>query len=503
MGWFRSVFEAIGGRKNSIDFSQALIDLFTSQRSKSGTSVTVDTALKVTTVLACTRALAEGISQLPIKLMLEDAQEQKTVAREHPVHKVLARRPNEWMNSFSLRETLMYHAVLCGNAFAYKNIVRGQLRELIPIPPGYVTVRRQSDYSLVYEVTDAANGLIGRFTRAQIFHLTGPSWNNYSGLEIIRIAREAIGLSIATEENHAFLHANGSQVGGILTTEAPLNDTDIARIKALWAQSHEGGENKFKTAVFDKGLTYKAMGMSGVDTQHLQTREHQIQEICRAMGVFPMIIGFADKTATFASAEAFFTAHVMLSLGPWVQRWQDAVNTQLLTEKEFDQGYFCKLFTAGLMRGDARARAAFYQFGILTGWMTRNEARNLEDMNRLEGLDEPLVPLNMGAAGSEQGGPNAPDAAQPANVLPNIAIASKSVVDAMRNALLGHNGGPPLDDVDGTRRDVSRQGAGRVLSAANEALIRDAGALIGQADSKLITVLDKLKTAPEAPDEGE
>jgi HK97 family phage portal protein len=488
----------VRGRQNNIDFSQALRDFFTSQRSKSGPAVTIDTALGVTTVLACTRALAEGNAQLPIKIMLEDDQEQKTVARDHAVHKVLSRRPNEWMNSFSFRETMMYHAVLTGNAFAFKNIVRGNLRELIPIPPGYVTIRRQPDYSLVYEITDATKGTIGTFTRAQIFHLTGPSWNNYSGLEIIRLAREAIGLSIATEENHAFLHANGSQVSGLLSTDQAVDEKGILRIKALWAQSREGRENKGGTAVLDKNFKYTPMGMSGVDTEHLATREHQIQEICRAMGVFPMIIGFADKTATFASAESFFTAHVVLSLSPWVQRWQDAVNTQLLTEKEFDGGYFCKLFTAGLLRGDARARAAFYQVMVLTGIFTRNECRSLEDMNKLEGLDEPLVPLNMGAAGTEQGGPNAPDA-QPANTLPNIAIAPKGLVDAMRVALMGHNRGPRLDDE--ARRDA-RQNAGRVLSAANETLIRDATDLIGQADGKLITVLDKLKTAPEVPDDG-
>jgi HK97 family phage portal protein len=494
MGWLNSVYQAVRGRQNSVDFSQALIDFFTSQRSKAGTPVTVETALKVTTVLACARALAEGIAQLPIKIMLEDDQEQKTVARDHPVHKVLSRRPNEWMNSFSLRETLMYHAVLCGNAFAFKVMVRGLLKELIPIPPGYVQVRRQPDYSLVYQVSDSQGGIIGLYTRAQIFHITGPSWDNYRGLEIIRLAREAIGLSIATEENHAYLHANGSQVGGILTTDAALDETSLQRIKLLWSQSHEGGANKFKISVLDKGLEYKPMAMSGVDTEHLATREHQIQEICRAMGVFPMIIGFADKTATFASAESFFTAHVVLSLSPWIQRFQDAVNTQLLSEKEFDSGYFCKLFTAGLLRGDWRARAAFYQIMVLTGIFTRNECRGLEDMNKLDGLDEPLVPLNMGAAGTEQGGPNAP-----ATSLPNVAIAPKGLVDAMRAALMGHNGGPRLDD--DVRRDA-RQNAGRVLSAANETLIRDATDLIGQADGKLTSVLAKLETAPEVPDEG-
>lgn len=507
-GLFGSLTDAaasVAERMNVTDIAPLLLRNF-GMRSKSGASVNVDTALGVTTVFAATRALAEGIAQIPLKLMVEDEKGNKASDRKHSVHRVLARKPNQWMTPFAFRETMMYHAVLTGNAFAFKVMIgpakSRQLRELIPIPPGNVKICRQPDYSLKYEVHDNQGALIGTFGRDAIFHLTGPSWNTYSGLEVIRLARDAIGLAIATEENHSYLHANGSQVGGILSTESKLEPADLLRIKALWADGHEGGQNKFRTAVLDAGLTYTKMGMSGVDSQHVETREHQIKEICRAIGVFPMIIGESDKTATFASAEAFFSAHVVLHLSPWVQRWQDTVDAQLLSDDELDKGYFCKLFTAGLLRGDARARSAFYQVMVLTGVMTRNECRNLEDLNDLDGLDEPLVPLNMGIAGEVPADPNV-DGSNPTK-MPNVAIAPRSVVDAARAYWMGHNGGPgPNDPAEPPEPRVSSRckNKGRVLSTANETLIREATDLIGQADGKLTDVLAKIEAAPEVTED--
>lgn len=495
MGRVTRAFDALLGRdrRNEVDITQLLLKNF-GIHSKSGATVSIDTALGVMAVFGCLRVLAEGIGQLPLKLMLEDeSTDTKTVASKHPAHRVLSRRPNDWQTSFGFRETLMYHAVLTGAAFAFKNVVRGNLRELIPIPPNYVKVKRATDYSLTYEVKDPSNNVIApALGRDQILHLSGPSWNGYLGMEVMCIARDAIGLSIATEENHSLMHANGSQVGGVLTTDKTLDEAGIARIRGLW-DAARGGGNKFSTAVLDNNLQYTRMGMSGVDSEHLATRDHQIQEVCRALRVFPQMIGFTDKTATFASAESFFIAHVVHSLGPWVERWDQTLNTQVLTEAEIAQGYFFKLFTAGLMRGNDQARSEFYKSGILTGWMTRNEARRFEDLDPLPDLDEPLVPLNMNIAGAPPPpDPNAPPGTVPSSMFPNIAIAPKSLVDALRNALMGHNGGPPLDDV--------RKNVGRVLSGANEKLIRDATGLIGEADGKLNTVLDKLATEPEVPD---
>lgn len=455
---------ALMGERRAVVDLDALLAKYFGLESKSGVSVTVERALEVTTVFACIRVIAEGNAQIPCKLYREDAtSDSRAPARDHPLYHLLHRRPNPWQTSFAFRETLTAHAALAGGGFAYKNMVRGRLVELIPIMPSNMRVRRVG-YEPVYDIVHPTDGtILGGLTRRQVFHLPGPSWDGSVGLDVLRLLKEAIGLAIALEENHSRLHRNGSQVGGVLTTDQSIDEKDVIRIRELWTARQSGAGNAFKTAVLDKGFKWLPIGMSGVDSEHVRTREHQIMEICRALRVFPQMIGFADKTATYASAEQFFINHVVHCLGPWIDRWQQELENQLLTDEEQRQGFFFRLDPTALLRGDSRARAELYKSGILTGWMTRNEARRLEDLDPLEGLDEPLVPLNMGIGGT----PPAPEGEAQASPWPNVPIAPRGVVAAF------------------ARYAGVRQNVGRVLSGRNETRIRNAQAELDQVLAEL------------------
>ena len=188
------------------------------------------------------------------------------------------------------------------------------------------------------------------------------------------------------------------------------------------------------------------MSMTGVDSQHLETRRHQIEEVCRFMRVFPQMAGYSDKTSTFASAEQFFIAHVVHSLGPWNERWEQSLDRDLLTKQEIAQGYFTKLSVQGLMRGDVTSRSAFYASAITNGYMTRNEVRALEDLNPIDGLDEPLIPLNMVGANDEpETEPDNPDDSaknkQVAKAIADIGEV-KSILN-MQNLAVKHQMQPP------------------------------------------------------------
>ena len=287
--------------------------LFGQQNSRAGVSVNVDSALKVSTVFACLRVLADGTAQVPLKVYREKADGSKELAKDHPAYRLLSRRPNEWMTSFEFRQVMMFHAVLLGNGCAYIGRIRGVPRELIPLVPGSYTIEQARDYTLTYRLT-GPNGLTTVLPREDVFHLRGPSWTGVAGLDALQVAREAVGLAIATEETHAALHANGTQPGGVLSVKGALDDAARARLKESWAQYQGGLANRFKTAVLDMDSTWTPLGMKGVDAEHLDTRRFQIEEICRDLKVFPQMVGYADKTATFASAEAFFLAHVIHTL---------------------------------------------------------------------------------------------------------------------------------------------------------------------------------------------
>ncbi|MER9901615.1 phage portal protein [Mesorhizobium sp. M0130] len=412
---------------------------------KAGVSVNIDSSLAVPTVLAVTRALANGVAQIPLKVFREKDDGSKVLAKDHPAYKLLWRRPNDWMTSFEFRQLMMFHAVLNGNAYAYigRGGVKRRLVELIPLV-GHVTAKQAADWTLSYEVT-GRDGVTSTYRREDILHLRGPSWNGFAGMNAIKLAREAIGLAIATEETQSRMHGNGAKPGGLLSFEKELGDKAKDRLKALATENISGLRSAFKTLVLDNGAKWTPFQMTGVDGQHLETRKFQIEEICRDLGVFPQMVGHSDKTATFASAEAFFLAHVIHSLAPWIENWQQVFARDLFPDEDDISAEFS---VQGLLRGDHKTRAEFYASGIINGYFTRNEVRGWENLNPIDGLDEPLIPLNMGTA-SER------------------AAMAKEVTAAVKS-MMGHNGGPVLDDAEIEMK------VGRVLSTANERRIKSA-----------------------------
>lgn len=379
-------------REKALDSSQ-LADLLWGRESKSGAVVDLSTALRVSTVLACCRVIAEDVAKVPLGLYQDQSDGVKRRAVDHSLHEVLARRPNPWMTSMEFRETMTYHAILAQGGYAFINRVRGEVRELIPLQPTSVYVRQLRNLEVVYEVTDP-QGMVATLTQDQVFRVRGPSWNGWSGLEMVRQAGEAVGLAISLEETQARLHANGVQGGGILSTDQKLNPETVKRLREQFSDTY-AGSGQFKTKVLDAGLKFQSMMMSGVDAQHLETRKHQVAEVCRFLRVNPVKVFDGDKASTYASVEQFSISHVVDTLLPWFTRWEQALDRSLLTDAEVKAGYYFHHVVQGLLRGDAVSRSNYYKAGINDGWMTRNEARQLEELNPVPGLDAPLKPLNM------------------------------------------------------------------------------------------------------------
>jgi HK97 family phage portal protein len=389
-------------RRKTVDASSLTWDALGLQPAKSGVSVTVNSALGVATVLACCRVIAEGIAQLPSRLMQEKEDGSKTIAKGHPLHRIISRRPNSWQTWFEFCETLGYHALLCKGGFAYIARVGGNVEELIPLLPERVTVRKPITMAgeVGYSVA-LSSGQAILLRSSEVLRVRGPSWDGYTGMEAVQLAREAIGLTIATETSQAKLHANGGRPGGILTADGQLKKETRDRLKAEFDKDSDTA--KWRLMVLDSGLKYQAMSMTGVDAQHIETRKHQVEEICRAFRVFPQMVGYSDKTSTYASAEQFFLAHVVHSLGPWIERWEQALSRDLLSEEEQVAGFYPMLDPRGLMRGDSKSRAEYYKAALGTasspGWMSPNDVRRLEDLDPGDGLDEVISAADMSGKG--------------------------------------------------------------------------------------------------------
>lgn len=397
-----SFWSRLLGRREAKSITSSLDlwrEVYGSRTVRSGVTVNWSTALDVATVLACCKVIAEGCAQVPWRLHQDTEDGQKRVAKERPLHNVIFRRPNRWQTSFEFRETILFHLILTGNAFVFIGRVGAarEVRELIPVEPGRVTVVQNPDLSLTYKIR-GNDGREETFGQDAIWHLRGPSWNSWQGLEAVRLAREAIGLAIATEQAHAELHKNGARMSGLISIEGALSQERYELLTA-WINKHVlGAENSSKPLILDNAAKYAPMTMTGVDAQHIETRKHQIEEICRALRVMPIMVGQSDKTATYASAEQMFIAHVVHTLSPWYERLQQSADVNLLSEPERDDGYYTKFDPNALMRGAAKDQAEYFAKALGSGgapaWMAPNEVRAKIELPPLPGGDELPKPTN-------------------------------------------------------------------------------------------------------------
>lgn len=386
-------------RKKADVYQRWLELLNIGSQSKSGTSVNLESAIKVSAAFACMRVISQGIAQVPFKLYQSTEQNGLThirVARDHDLYDKLATKPNPWNTSFEFRETLALHACL-GNAYVYKNVFRNQLLELILLDPERVKPVQKDDWSIVYKVT-GKNGQILEYDSSLIWHVRGPSLDGFLGMETIKIAKEALGLSIAAEESHASLHKNGIRPSGVYSVDAKLNEDQHKQVTEWLKKNAAAGVGT--PLILDRGAKWLNQSMTGLDAQHLEMRSHQIEEVCRFFGVLPIMIGHTgDKASTYASAEQMFMAHKVHTLDPWHERIAQSADANLLTEKERKAGYYFKFVSAALMRGSAKDRAEYFSKALGAGgspaWMTQDEVRGLEELNPFGG-EANLLPPTLG-----------------------------------------------------------------------------------------------------------
>lgn len=390
------------GRK--ADNTTGLLKEFLEQyRSKSGTAVNHMTALRAVTAYACARVIAEGLAQVPIKLYRARPGGGRDVARDHPLHDILAHRPNEWQTSYEWRETAGIHLAFAGNEYGWINRIRGQIAEILPYSPANVRTKTEDGVLRYWFRTGESKWT--EIPGDEVLHLRGPSWDGLTGLDGVQLAREVIGLSLATEEHGARLFSNGAQPGGILYSDSVMiGDEQRKALRESWESTHGGGGGAHKTAILWGGLKWMSTAQQNDNAQFLETRGFQVEETCRAFRVLPVMVGHSDKASTYASAEQMFLAHVVHTMGPWFARFEQACDARLLTQRERAAGYYVKFSVSALLRGAHEARAAYYSKALGSGgapaWMTQDEVRELEELNPMGGSASNLpTPTNPGIAG--------------------------------------------------------------------------------------------------------
>jgi len=368
----------------------------------SGKSVNERTAMQTTAVYACVRILAEAIASLPLHVYQYDSGGGKERVTDHPLYYLLHDEPNPEMTSFVFRETLMSHLLLWGNAYA--QVIRdgrGNVLALYPLLPSKMEVGRAPNSELIYTYrlekdesrTHPASGTVN-LRSDEVLHIPGLGFDGLIGYSPIAMAKNAIGMALATEEYGAAFFANGAQPGGVL--EHPGVIKDPQRVKDSWNAAYQGSGNAHRVAVLEEGMKFQAIGIPPEQAQFLETRKFQINEIARIFRVPPHMVGDLEKSS-FSNIEQQSLEFVKYTLDPWVIRWEQSLMQSLILPSE-KPSLFVKFNLDGLLRGDYQSRMTGYATGRQNGWLSANDIRELENLNLIpaeEGGDAYLVNGNM------------------------------------------------------------------------------------------------------------
>jgi HK97 family phage portal protein len=348
-------------------------------------AVNATSAQGVSTVYACVQAIAETTASLPLILFRRGDDGDRERATDHPLYRVLHDMANHEQTALEAREYLQACVLLRGNAFA--RIVRGwdgQVRELWPLNPDNVTVQRTAT-GLVYD--HSKDGVLTRLLAHEVLHLRHRLGDDgVMGVSPIAAARGVIELAQAEQDHGRNTFTNGAKLLGVLKFPGKLKPEQRQAIATSWSSQHAGGSNSGRTAILEEGVDFQSVSMTLEDSEWIAARQFSVEEVCRLFRVPPTIVGDL-RHGNYSNSMELARQFVTMSLRRHLVAWEQAIAKQLLTEAG-RRVYFAEHQVEGLLRGDSANRAAFYSSGIASGWMLPSEARRLENLPTIPGIDD-------------------------------------------------------------------------------------------------------------------
>lgn len=349
-----------------------------------GVSIGPETALKLSAAFACDRLISETVASLPAFVYERLADGGRQRATNHPLYDVLHRQPNEYQTAAEFFDFMTHCALMRGNGFA--RIVpgaRGFVDQLIPLHPDAVTMEPLPRGGLRYRVTRADQAPLILLDE-DVLHVKGMSRDGATGVSVITYAAESLGLALAADRYGARFFRNNARPGGVLETAKTLTPEAAKRLKESWEEAHTG-DSQHRVAVLEEGLTFKDVGLNNKDSQFLETREFQAEDICRWFRVPPHMVGLTSKVTSWGSGiEQLGQGFITYTLMIWLKRWEQAISRDLIL---VPQKYFVEFATEALLRGDTKARYDAYAIALDKGFMSPNEVRQFENLNPRPGGD--------------------------------------------------------------------------------------------------------------------
>jgi HK97 family phage portal protein len=353
--------------------------------SSAGVRINSSNAHQVAAVFSCLRVVAETVAGLPLHVLERSAGGGKRIAKELPLYKQLHSQPNGWQTSFEWREQAVMHVGLWGDAFS--ELKAGQI---VPLHPSRMKIERIENGNIRYKYREE-KGTETPYNNDQILQIRGPSDDGVNGLSIVEECKDAIALARACELHGARFFAAGARPGFVLSTEGQLNAEAREALRSQWDRRHGGVGNSHNTAVLTGGLKpYDIPQASNTDSQFIELRRYQLEEIARLFRIPGSRLGLAPDTP---EADIAFVTHCIM---PWLRRFESAFTRDLIGD---DDRYIVEFDVRGLLRGDAASRSSFYRAMWDIGVVSTNDIRATENLDPVEGGDVRYRPLNMGTLG--------------------------------------------------------------------------------------------------------
>lgn len=361
--------------------STELREAFGSLLSKVGISINKNNALKVTAVFACVRLLSENIASLPLSIYRK-TYSGKEKAIDRPDYGVLHDAPNPETDSFQFWQAFIANMLIYGKGYA--EIVRngaGQIVQMWNITTPYIKPKRNKETNeLEYEVT-SPNKETFTLRKDQIFRVDWFSLDGLNTFKPLELAQNAIGLGIAAEEFASNYFKNGANVSGVIEYPDGLDDDQVERFRKQTREGYSGLSNTARLMFLEQGSKFQKVSNTPEESQMLDTRKFQVREAARFYNIPPHMIGDLEQ-ATFNNIEQMSLNFVIYTLRPYLVRIEKAYVAQCLTAEE-RKSIYAKFSVEALLRGDYKSRMEGFAIARQNGWMSANDIRDLDDLNKI------------------------------------------------------------------------------------------------------------------------
>lgn len=373
---------------------------FFGRTASSGKSVTIDSALQLSTVWACVKVSAQAVSSLPLGIYERAGDnDRRSVSYEDDrsgLVETLTESPNSDQTPLEFWESMVGWLLTGGNGYSEISEVGKRLSALTPLPGSMCAPFRTNEGELRYRFND--RGKVEVLPRDKILHIKGFGQglrNLDMGLSPIAVGTNSIGAAMAAHEAAASTFANGMRPSGFMLFDQELTDTQRANAKKNLIDPLSGSSNAGSIGLLEQGTKWVATQLNPEDAQMLETRAFDVEEICRWFGVPPVVVGHAGKGQTMwgSGVEQILISWLTLGIDPICDRIEGRIRKQLI--RPYSRKRYAEFNREALLQMDSGAKARFLSTMVQNGLMTRAEGRSKLNLAKKDGTDVLTAQTNL------------------------------------------------------------------------------------------------------------